>query len=144
MSFEPTASSRGEDNLDTLLASLQPQLDAAVYVFCVMPLNKPVPDDIQPICQFAESEGMTLILEQTQADEAGLDSIYPCRRIILTVHSDLAAVGLLATVTQMLATAGISVNAISAYYHDHLFVPCDRANDAMACLQTLTSNSQPV
>lgn len=85
---------------------------------------------------------MTLIVEQTQAAKVGLESVYPCHRITLTVHSDLAAVGLLATVTQVLATAGISVNAISAYYHDHLFVPCDRADDAMACLQTLTTDSQ--
>lgn len=135
--------SRGEANLNKLLASLQPQLDAAVYVFCTLPSDKPVPADIQPICQFAESQGMTLILEQTQAERAGLASIYPCRRITLTVHSDLAAVGLLATVTQVLAAAGISVNVISACYHDHLFVPCDRANDAMACLRTLTLDSQP-
>lgn len=137
------ASSLGEDNLDTLLASLQPQLDAAVYVFCTLSPEASLPEEVQPICQFAEAEGLTLILEETQANRAGLASTYPCRRITLTVHSDLAAVGLLATVTQVLAAAGISVNAISAYYHDHLFVPCDRADDTMACLQKLTSETQP-
>jgi len=44
-------------------------------------------------------------------------------------------VGFLAAVTSRLTEAGISVNAISAFYHDHLFVPADRADEAMAILQ---------
>ena len=34
-----------------------------------------------------------------------------------------------------LAAAGISVNAVSAFHHDHLFVPEDRAEEALRLLQ---------
>jgi hypothetical protein len=43
----------------------------------------------------------------------------------------------LAKITTALAKEGISVNAFSAYYHDHLFVPYDRKEDAMAALAEL-------
>jgi hypothetical protein len=84
---------------------------------------------------------MTYILEQGAADQAHLDYQFPCRLISLTVHSDLAAVGLLAAIASALAAEGISVNAISAFYHDHLFVPCDRVEDALACLHRLTQQA---
>jgi uncharacterized protein len=47
-------------------------------------------------------------------------------------------VGFLAAITARLATAGISVNAVSAFHHDHLFVPADRADDAMVLLQEMS------
>ena len=58
--------------------------------------------------------------------------------ITLTVHSALDAVGFLAAITARLAEAGISVNAVSAFHHDHLFVPVDRADEAMALLQNMS------
>ncbi|HUI76634.1 MAG TPA: ACT domain-containing protein [Bryobacteraceae bacterium] len=47
------------------------------------------------------------------------------------------AVGLLARITAQLAEHGISVNAVSAYYHDHLFIPEDRAEEAVGLLKEL-------
>jgi hypothetical protein len=62
--------------------------------------------------------------------------------ITLTVQSSLEAVGFLAAITTKLATHGISVNAISAYYHDHLFVPADKAEIAMRLLQEFSETPQ--
>jgi hypothetical protein len=61
--------------------------------------------------------------------------------ITLTVHSSLEAVGFLAAVTVPLAEAGISVNAVSAFHHDHLFVPVERAEDAQLLLQRLAAET---
>jgi hypothetical protein len=130
----------GEVSLQILLAAMRPQLHPAVFVFCTVPPNQAVPSTIAPIGQFHESEGLTLIVEQTMAEEVNLDCIYPCRLITLTVHSSLAAIGLLATITQALAERGISANVVSAYFHDHIFVPCDRADNAMQCLQALAQS----
>jgi len=57
----------------------------------------------------------------------------------LTVHSSLAAVGLLAAVTAALAARGISVNPVSAFHHDHLFVPVTQAEAALETLRALSA-----
>jgi hypothetical protein len=122
---------RGETDLDTLLASLQPRIHPDEFVYCTA--AEPAGD---PICIFREAEGYTLILPRREAARLRLPFTYPCRMITLTVHSSLEAVGLLARITALLAERGISVNAVSAYYHDHLFVPVDRAEEAMDILRT--------
>ena len=119
----------GETDLDTLLAGLNPVLDVEAYVFATAP--QPMGD---PICVFREAEGVSMILRRAEAERLSILSTYPCRKITLTVHSSLEAVGLLARVTALLARRGISVNAVSAYHHDHLFVPVDRAEEAMEAL----------
>jgi hypothetical protein len=58
--------------------------------------------------------------------------------ITLNVHSDLSAIGFLARITGALAESGISVNAVSAYYHDHLFVPINAAKRAIIILNGLS------
>ena len=58
--------------------------------------------------------------------------------IVLTVHSDLASVGFLAKITEKLAAAGISVNAVSAFYHAHLLVPVEKTEKAMVVLWALS------
>ena len=50
------------------------------------------------------------------------------------------AIGFVARITSALAEAGISVNPIAAYHHDHLLVPSDRAADTMAVLEGLSAN----
>lgn len=131
----------GENDLKTLLASMRPQFHPAVFVFCTLPYSTPIPATVSPICQFREQEGLTLIVEKTEAEANQLAYQYPCRLITLTIHSSLAAVGLLAAVSQALAAQNISANVISAYFHDHVFVPLDRADEAMLCLQRLTQQS---
>jgi hypothetical protein len=112
-----------------------------VYVFLTLDASVPLPADLKPIGQFLEVEGMTYIVEQAAADRAHLHYQFPCRLISLAVHSDLSAVGLLATLTAALTAEGISVNVISAFYHDHLFVPCDRVDDTLTCLKRLTQQA---
>ncbi|WP_246448910.1 ACT domain-containing protein [Sphingomonas sabuli] len=56
-------------------------------------------------------------------------------RISLGVHSSLEAVGLTAELSRRLAEAGISVNIVAGLRHDHLFVPWDRRNEAVALLR---------
>ncbi|MDT7624031.1 MAG: uncharacterized protein QOF99_4932, partial [Pseudonocardiales bacterium] len=44
-----------------------------------------------------------------------------------------------AAVSAQLATGGISCNVVAGYHHDHLFVPADRAADALALLTALAT-----
>ena len=87
---------------------------------------------------FNEEEGTTLVVERTAADVAGLEYGPVLRCITLQVYSSLAAVGLTAAVAGALADAGISANVIAAYHHDHVFVPADRAEEAVSILGSLT------
>ena len=86
---------------------------------------------------FREREGLTAVLPKTDAERIGIDYAFPSRMITLAVHSSLDAVGLLAAMTQVLAQADISVNVVSAFYHDHLFIPEHRAVEALQILSAL-------
>jgi hypothetical protein len=126
-----------ETNLDRLLQTMQPTLHSDEYVFCTLLPGTPVAAGLEPIGTFREAEGLTLILTSAKAAAAGLDSIYPCRLITLNVHSSLEAVGFLARITTHLAAHKLSVNPVSGYFHDHLFVPADRAEEALTLLEQL-------
>ena len=134
------SSSLGETQLSILLSGLLPQLHPSTFVFVTLPATA-IPAGLEPVGQFHEAEGTTLILSQAQAEQAQLLYQYPCRMITLTVHSSLAAVGMLAAITQALTAEGISTNVVSAYFHDHLFVPCDRVEDTLNCLAQLAAPS---
>ncbi len=132
----------GQRDLATLIASLQPELQEGVFVFVNQGPDSPLlPDDLTPIMRFREQEGWTLIVEETAALRAGLDTSFRCQQITLKVHSSFEAVGLLAAVTTRLSAAGISVIAVSAFYHDHLFVAPERAEEACGILRNLMIGS---
>ena len=59
-------------------------------------------------------------------------------RITLGVHSSLDAVGLTARVAAALTEYGITANIIAALRHDHVFVPWDRRDEALAALRGLS------
>jgi len=130
----------GETDLGRLIGAMQPRLRPDILVFATVPHGKGVPQGIEPVMAFREEEGTTLVLSEDEARTAGLEAGYRCRMITLAVHSSLEAVGFLAAVTTALAAAGISVNPVSAYHHDHLFVPANRAGEAMDVLWDLSSS----
>jgi hypothetical protein len=126
-----------ETDLQTLLRSMRPILQPDTYVFATVPSSDAALLDLNPVMRFEEAEGISLILTEEKARAASLQTAFPCRMITLSVHSDLNAVGFLATVTARLAGAGIAVNAASAFHHDHLFVPVDRAEEALRILKRM-------
>jgi hypothetical protein len=94
---------------------------------------------------FREDEGLTIVLsDEIKEDVGGLaekEMAGPFALITLTVQSDLMAVGFLAKITAALAKEKISVNAFSAYYHDHLLVPYGKKDDAMRALKALSKSA---
>ena len=129
----------GETNLDKLLSSMSPKLQPQEYVFCCLESDHSAYSEglnLDAIATFREEEGLTLVLEKSAADKAGLsyDSVFNC--ITLTVHSSLDAVGLTAAVATKLAEHDISANVIAAFYHDHIFVQVEKAHAAIAALKS--------
>ena len=125
----------GETNLQTLIGSMLPSLAPGILVFATV--TGGVPAGIDPQMVFRESEGLTLIVLEEEARRAGLTATFRCRMVTLDIHSSLDAVGFMAAITTHLAASGIGVNPVSAYFHDHLFVPADRAEEAVALLERL-------
>ena len=126
-----------ERDLTTLLKNMKPELQPGIFVFCTIAAGAPVPSALDPLLTFREEEGTTLVVHREGAEAAGLGYAFASGLITLTVQSALDAVGFLAAIAVRLAAAGISVNAVSAFHHDHLFVPYDRADEAMALLQNM-------
>ncbi|MFC6337292.1 ACT domain-containing protein [Pseudomonas sp. CCM 7891] len=131
----------GETALATLLRSMSPHLNAGEYVFCTLPDYR-IPDGCEVIGSFREQEGLTLIVERQQAEQAGLTYDYIAAWITLNVHSALEGVGLTAAFANALGQAGISCNVIAGYYHDHLFVGRGDAERAMNVLHQLAANAE--
>ena len=126
-----------ESHLPTLIRTMSPSVGPEVYVFLSIPSGQPIPGGIVPIMMFREAEGLTLVAPGDHAKAAGLTGSFPSRMITLTVQSALEAVGFLTAITAQLADAGIAVNAVSAFHHDHLFVPEARTDEAMAILRAM-------
>lgn len=123
----------GQTDLTVLLRRMEPELHDRAYGFGLWAGGAlPLP----PFATVVEAEGLTVVAGLAEVEAAGMVS-EPWARISLTVHSDLAAVGLTATIAGALASQGISCNVIAGLHHDHLFVPWERREDGLACLRAL-------
>lgn len=131
----------GETDLKTLLATMTPELQAGTYVFVTLAPGVAQPEDFEPVMIFREREGVTLIVTEDAASAAGVTASFRCRMVTLNIHSSLEAVGFLAAITTRLAAAGMGVNPVSAFYHDHLFVPAERAEEALELLRQLAKDN---
>lgn len=130
----------GETDIQILLQDMKPSLNDGEFVFCVTD-SLQTASSLKPLCLFQEKEGVTVIIPKHQADSVSLPYSVVCAWITLTVHSSLEAVGLTAAVSKALTEVNISCNVVAAYYHDHLFVPAQDAQQAMEVLEKLSEKS---
>ncbi|HET7002288.1 MAG TPA: ACT domain-containing protein [Puia sp.] len=129
----------GESDLNIILKTLKPFLHEGEYVFCQVPDQYPIDlNDI--ICYFRESEGITIILSRTKADQFKLPYSFVSSWITLRVHSSLESVGLTAAFSNVLSAAGISCNVVAAFFHDHIFVDIKDARKAMDLLEDISKS----
>ena len=128
-------------DLAELLRSMRPVLNEGVYCFVTVPSGFDA-TSLNPIASFLERDGLSLIVEEHVAVSHRLKTAFRAAWITLTVYSDLNAIGLTAAVSTALAEAGISGNVVAAVHHDHVFVPIDRAADAMRALDRLRDRSR--
>ncbi|MEX0298955.1 MAG: ACT domain-containing protein [Kordiimonas sp.] len=126
----------GECDLKRLVNSMQPELVDETYVYVTTQENRDW-KVLKPKLVFEETEGTTLIVPMSMARLDELEYVFPCRMITLNIHSSLEAVGFMAAVATKLAAAGIGVNPVAGYFHDHLFVAADHAEDALVELRAL-------
>jgi len=120
-----------------MIAGMRPALDPRIWHFCTVdPDDTALAEQVRDaaLATFTEAEGLSAILLHEYAEALDLAGPLPMRRITLRVHSALDGVGLTAAVASVLEVAGIACNMVAAFHHDHVFVPADRAEEAMELL----------
>lgn len=125
-----------ETDLSALLAGLAPEQHPGVYVFARLAEGSAI-DMAACVCAMHEPDGMSIVVAADRVPAGAQTADYRASWITLRVDSSLAAVGLTAAVAGALAEAGISCNVVAATCHDHLFVPVDETQAALAVLETL-------
>ncbi len=124
-------------DLQATLAGMDPVCDPRPYRFLSLPIEDANADWIDdPFAVIREEEGVTFVVP-SEVEGGDADHF---ARITLRVNSSLDGVGLTAAVATGLATEDIACNAIAAFHHDHLFVPWDRREDAVAVLRKLSDD----
>ncbi len=128
-------------DLDLLLRSLEPSLDPAVYAFVTVKRSGAL-RSVPVFASVREPEGLSAVILETDAALLGLPVFFRASWITLTVQSDLHAVGLTAAVSHALSSAGIGCNVVAGALHDHLFVPVERGQDALAVLRHIQRQAE--
>ena len=132
----------GETSLGVLLAFFKISLHLETFVFTTLPASWDLPPSLHFQMSFREAEGQTLIMTKNEAMLHNLDFVFPCRMITLNIRSSLEAVGFIAFIAGKLAEKGISVNPVSGFHHDHLFVPIGREDEALQILKDISNEAQ--
>ncbi|MFW9919226.1 MAG: ACT domain-containing protein [Candidatus Thorarchaeota archaeon] len=130
----------GINDLSELLASMEPTKLQEGLVFCTLEWENLPTEPIDPLMLFKEKEGFTVIISEAKARSLDLNYDEVWSWIELSVHSSLSAVGFIAAVSKILAENNISVNVVSAFHHDHLFVKQSDDKRAMKLLQELSQS----
>lgn len=95
-------------------------------------------DDVEVAAMVTEAEGTTSVISATDAMRMDLEPEFIAAWLTLNVDSALDAVGLTAAVSSALATDGIPCNVLAGCHHDHLLVPVESAERAVAILSALS------
>jgi hypothetical protein len=123
----------GETDLETMLATLAVERRPGVFTYITVESVQPeLLAEAHATITEGSSTSVVVPIEVAQLEghavEVGL------AWLSLTVQSSLEAVGLTAHVSSCLAAEGIACNVLAGYHHDHLLVPVERADDAIAAL----------
>ncbi|HKU43451.1 MAG TPA: ACT domain-containing protein [Polyangiales bacterium] len=128
---------RGTDqDLQTLVSKLEPARHPGVYAYSIAPFDADL-GALDPVALIREEDGWTVVAEESQIRRARLPVLFRAAWITLSVGSDLHSVGFTATFSTALAEARISCNVIAGAHHDHVFVPIELADQALAMLHAL-------
>jgi uncharacterized protein len=123
----------GETDLDAMLATLAVKRRPGVFTYIAVEVPTP---GLLAAAHAIVKEGplTTIVLPVDAAERAGQLATVRLAWLTLTVHSSLEAVGLTAAVSERLTREAIPCNVLAGYHHDHLLVPVERVDDAIAAL----------
>jgi hypothetical protein len=126
----------GETHLPNILARIDVDARTGTYAL----LSRRTPDaaaDAVAEARITEAEGITYVVPEAFARAQGAPPDFVAAWLTLRVHTALNAVGVTASVAGVLAERGIACNVLAGRYHDHLLVPAERRDDAIAAIRSL-------
>lgn len=131
----------GETDLDRILASLEVVRRPGGFVYRSEPAGTPTPP--HAVAMVDEGDTITHVIPVSVDDERpeGDHGEFRAAWLTITVATSLDAVGLTAVLSTALAAAGIPANVIAGARHDHVLVPAELADDAIATLRAAASPS---
>ena len=125
----------GETDLEKILGSLQILRRAGAFTIVTLEVPVVLAEGVDAV--IAEAEGTTVVVSVAEAERRGWPVGFEAAWLTVEVHSSLEAVGLTAALSSVLADRGISCNVLAGYFHDHLLVPFDRADEAVRAIESL-------
>ena len=128
---QPTGATTWEAALS---GGLRPRLHPSPVVYAIVAQGF---DASRALATVREREGLTVVVEQEDADEDGLVYEFVGAWISLSVATALDGIGVTAAVSTALAADDIPCNVMAGFHHDHLVVPWDRRHDALRVLDAL-------
>ncbi len=125
--------------MSTRASRLNAVLLPGIYVYCSLPPGTDI-GGVAVAASIVEPEGISMVVQEQEAVARGWQVLFRAAWIQFGLVSALDAVGLTAAVSQELAAAGIGCNMVAGAYHDHVFVPVERASEALEVLNRLRIN----
>ena len=125
----------GETDLDKMLATLQVERRPEPVTLVTLPGPVELGAGVEAL--ISESEGTTAVVTVAEAKRRGWPIDFVGVWLTVQVHSSLEAVGLTAAMSKVLTEQDIPCNVLAGFFHDHLLVPLDRVDDAVAALNSL-------
>lgn len=116
--------------------ALEPQLHPGRYAFVPLPDGARL-DVGAVVASVREAEGITVVVEERMARDAGWPVAFVAAWISLGLATGLDELGLTAHFSRALADAGIACNTVAGVHHDHLFVPVEQGAAAVELLRGL-------
>jgi hypothetical protein len=126
---------RPVEDLEELLAGIDPVRRPGEFVFATVDTPADIPGGAE--ATVVEDGRVSCVVDVEVAITLGQVADPRLAWITLRVHSSLTAVGLTAAVSAALASHGIAANVIAGHRHDHVLVPVDRADEALAAIAAL-------
>jgi len=124
-----------ERDLPTLLSTLDVVRRPGTFVYVQRPLGEVAPAGVRAMID--EGASTTYVVDVESAPDAPFRAAW----LTLTVQSALEAVGLTAAVAGALAAVDIPANVLAGFDHDHLLVPEELADDAIAAIRAISGGS---
>jgi uncharacterized protein len=121
-----------------MLAGMNPVLVGGEFIFCTTDNAGLAARAMANALGFLRGkEGISLILERSDAAALGFCSTMPIRRIVLEAYLALDGVCPTATVSSALSSHAIPCNLVAAYHHDNIFVATGMAGAALGILRAV-------